>query len=246
MPTTSDPRALDSPDLHVIPPIEDPVLGRMARFTEGDRHAAARAAVLAALPDPAAVEPAAAAITRAALAGRADPFDAMPLARTVPVTALGLVIGLPADVPPLVQRLCDGLAAGADVAATTAALATVDTAALSILFQTHDAVTALIGLRLLGRTDPPTRNTRRRATVASALADTTLAAGDTVVVDLAGVGTFGAGRHACPGRDLALTLAGTVVDTVHAAGWRAVAGQPVSLVPRPNLTLPGTVLIGRS
>jgi cytochrome P450 len=243
--TTSDAAALDSPSLQVVPPVEDAVLGRMARFSEGARHAAGRAVVFATLPDPAAVDAVAADLTRADLAGRDGPFDAMPLARTVPVTALGLVLGLPPEVPPLVRRLCDRLAAGDDTTAVTAALTDVDTAALSILFQAHDAVAALIGLRLLGRDDPPVRNTRRRANAAVVLADAAPAAGDTVVVDLADIGTYGAGRHACPGRDLAAVLADAVVATVHAAGWRAIADQPLTLLPRPNLNLPATVHLHR-
>jgi hypothetical protein len=249
--TTRDVRALELPELVVVPPVADPVLAGMARFREGSGHAAGRAEVVAALPAAAEVRPVVVALTRVALSRAAvgapgGRVDALPIARAVPVAALGRLLGLADSVPPLVRRLCDALAAGADVSAVTAELAGVPVAALSVLFQAHDAVAAAVGLRLLGRDDPPVRNTRRRAVSAVALADVVVPAGETVVVDLGGIGTFGAGRHGCPGRELAEAVTGALVETVWAAGWRAVRGQPVTLLPRPNLSLPASVWLARA
>ena len=243
---------------------------RMARFTDGPAHAGRRAAVVALVERwaPDALAAAARARTGALLAGTAGAVaDGMALARRVPVTVLAATLGVAEDrldeVVDLTATLVAAAARGEPDDAGNAAAAVLGglladdgdaataTAALSVLFQTHDATAALVGNGLVAwgdrdvpddpaalvdhvlRHDPPVLSTRR------------VAAGDPVVVDLAGPGLpFGAGPHACPGRDAAVALATGVLAGIAAAGW-APRGGADAYDPRPNLRLPTRVELVR-
>jgi cytochrome P450 len=62
------------------------------------------------------------------------------------------------------------------------------------------------------RDEPPVRSTRRVATVDTSLGGTAIAAGDTLVLDLASAGLpFGGEPRVCPGRAHALAIAEAVV-----------------------------------
>jgi len=144
-------------------------------------------------------------------------------------------------------------------------------AAVSILFQAHDATAGLIGLALSAvtghpqataadlvglaeRSDPPVQCTRRVAARPVTIGGVTIPAGALVWVLLATAdrgdpwppATFGGGPHACPARLAATALARGVVGAILGGGWRPVPGQPVSYKPRPNLRIPVSVLLERS
>jgi cytochrome P450 len=172
----------------------------------------------------------------------------------------------------------DGDAAEGDAAATAllAEMATPDgeeraVAAVSILFQAHDATAGLIGLALCAaaghpqasatdlvglaeRGDPPVQCTRRVAARPVTIGGVTIPAGALVWVLLATAdrgdpwppATFGGGPHACPARMAATALARGVVGAILDGGWRPVPGQPVGYEPRPNLRIPVSVLLERS
>jgi len=172
----------------------------------------------------------------------------------------------------------DGDAAEGDAAATAllAEMATPDgeeraVAAVSILFQAHDATAGLIGLALCAaaghpqasatdlvglaeRGDPPVQCTRRVAARPVTIGGVIIPAGALVWVLLATAdrgdpwppATFGGGPHACPARMAATALARGVVGAILDGGWRPVPGQPVGYEPRPNLRIPVSVLLERS
>lgn len=97
-------------------------------------------------------------------------------------------------------------------------------------------------VREVARVDPPVQNTRRFVARACSIEGEALAPGDTIVLMLAAAGhdpansaqsdeidldraatslpTFGQGRHACPGQQLALTIA--------AAGVTALLAMPIA------------------
>jgi cytochrome P450 len=144
-------------------------------------------------------------------------------------------------------------------------------AAVSILFQAHDATAGLIGLalsaaaghpqataadlvRLAERGDPPVQCTRRVAAKPVTIGGVTIPAGALVWVLLAAAdrgdpwppATFGGGPHGCPARMAATALARGVVGAILDGGWHPVPGQPVGYEPRPNLRIPVSVLLERS
>lgn len=234
---------------------------RMARFSDGPDHADRRAAVVAlldGLPAPADMAAAARGRTEAWLASPGPgpgpgPVDGMVLARRVPVAVLAGALGVPGDrVDEVVDATATVVAAVAPrngpapvgQAAADAAVRALNAllpgamAALSLLFQTHDATAALIGNALVTglpvdevlQEAPPVTSTRRVGPD-----------GDPVVVDLAGH-PFGAGPHACPGRDQAIALATGVLAGIRAAGWAPVPG-PVTYEDRPNLRLPARLAL---
>jgi cytochrome P450 len=215
----------------------------VCRFANGEAHRRRRALVEAEL---AALEPArlaeeAAAATRAALAGGAA-VDVMPLARRIAVRVLcealaGRVVaatvvedavavavayppGSP-DADEALERLHAALGGEGEPAA----------ARIALLAQACEATAGLIGNLLLGEPAPPVRLTRRVA-----------ADGSTVAIDLESAGLpFGAGPHACPGREHALAIARAVVETVRELA-ETVEDAP-ACERSPNLRVPSRVLV---
>lgn len=106
---------------------------------------------------------------------------------------------------------------------------------IGLLSQTHEATAGLIGncivallrdpdlqarlrsdprqaaalVRQVARDDPSVQNTRRFVTQATSIGGATLQAGDAILLKFAAAGEcgFGHGRHACPGQELAYTIA---------------------------------------
>ncbi|CRK55489.1 putative cytochrome P450 [Alloactinosynnema sp. L-07] len=204
------------------------LVGRMARFTDGPEHAGRRAQVEAVLPPVDGLR--AAAAQRAAAMVGGPTFDVMPIATAVPVAVLAAALGV-ADLD-LAVRLTDDLCAtrGDDPAQALSALVG-GLPAASVLFQARDATAALIAASIVagdidkGVLDLPVRSTQRNGNW----------------VSLADVGAFGAGRHACPGAELAIALTRGVLDAL--TGVR-LAG-PVHYEARPNLRLPIRLMVTR-
>ncbi len=194
-------------------------------------------------------------------------LDVMPyFARRRPVTSL-LQILLPAidDVDPLVddvRSLVVAVAAGAtpsldgDEAAERLLGHLGDgpegIAAISVLFQTHDATAALIGQALA--IDDPNCTARDRvnwAVLHAAPVTRTLRFAETknapIVVPLDSSGpfplTFGSGRHACPGRHVAVLLAEAVIGPLVERRWHPLS-ESLEYEDRANLSLPAS-LVGR-
>jgi len=143
---------------------------RMARFSDGVGHLRRRALVQARLSGLGVLEEATALRIGPLVGAKANPFDVMPLARTVPVAVLAAALGVAeVDVGPvtsLTAALCDALAPSREARSppddidhvarklTTLLrpLGPVDDdviATLSVLFQARDATAALIGATLL-------------------------------------------------------------------------------------------------
>jgi cytochrome P450 len=146
--------------------------------------------------------------------------------REVPVRTLAEALGLPDVDVSAVRTVASGYLSGVAGPETDAAVATLvesfggvadeQTAArISLLVQACEATAALIGKAMPAvgddvgalvesvlQTDPPVRSTTRQD-----------AAGETVRVDLAEL-PFGAGPHACPGRQQAVALATGVCEAM--------------------------------
>ena len=114
-------------------------------------------------------------------------------------------------------------------------------------------------VREVARFDPPVQNTRRFVARACTIAGEALAPGDVIIVLLAAAGrdpavhaqpdafllerapaalaTFGDGRHACPGQQLATTIAAAAIDSVLALPG-ALDGLCWTYRASPNCRLP--------
>jgi cytochrome P450 len=188
--------ALAAPALSVAPPAGPAgpaasLLGRMARFSDGDDHRLRRDLVIRMLPPVPKVARAAGARANHYLRRRAAAFDIMPMARLLPAEVLARALGLaPEDADRaavLTGTLCDALTpslvprtgtgqAGDDAAQELAALmagsgyreAAEQAAVISMLFQARDSTAALIGLAALGW--PANATVARRALRRGALA----------------------------------------------------------------------------
>lgn len=83
---------------------------------------------------------------------------------------------------------------------------------VGLLSQTHEATAGLIGNRIVAvlrgdtQAEAPVVNTRRFVSEDSTIAGVAMQAGATILVMLGDAG-FGQGRHACPGQQLATTIA---------------------------------------
>lgn len=140
-------------------------------------------------------------------------------------------------------------------------------ARIGILVQAADATAGLIGttavrwLRTTSRTlvedaladtqrhDPPVRITKRLAISNCAAVGVTSRAGDQLLeVDLAAASgadpslAFGYGPHACPGRELASTIAAGVVEQLRR---HRLAEPDIAYLPSPNLRVPEAVWVIR-
>ncbi len=240
---------------------------RVARFCDGDVHDRRRALAereLASL-DPARLRAAASARTRGELATMGkEPFDAMTLARSVPVAVLAAELGLAGDAVDKATHAVLAAAsgypnpdqAGPDADARIGYLVTVigpadDPEALAnrigLLMQACDATAGLIGNALVTAFAAAEEDTADEV-IAQTLRDNPPVlrtrrldpAGELVTLDISGC-TFGAGRRPCPGADQATALAAGVLDAI--LPTREVADQQFSYVPSPNLRIPAELLI---
>lgn len=90
---------------------------------------------------------------------------------------------------------------------------------VGLLSQTHEATAGLIGngivalLRGDAHAESPILNTRRFVSEDAVIAGVLMKAGDAILV-LLGDARFGQGRHACPGQQLASTIAATALRHV--------------------------------
>ncbi|MFL6658276.1 MAG: cytochrome P450 [Massilia sp.] len=98
-------------------------------------------------------------------------------------------------------------------------------------------------VREVARCDPSVHNTRRFVAQATEVAGVPLQAGDTILLVLAAASMegrnygFGHGRHACPGQELALTIATKAVE--HLLGRaHAMEGHGWTYAPSANARLP--------
>lgn len=228
----------------------------MARFSSGVDHDGRRASVDFALAAIGHVDVAAAAESTTRRLLHVRTVDVLATVGFVaPTQTLGAMLGVPsqdldalvADVRSIVEVIGRGAPATAatDEAATRLRRRFVDhpggpDATVSLLYQNHDATAALFASRLLA----PYGSQRRGAlakTVRFVAADVDLggerlAAGTTIELSLDDPRLeFGAGRHRCPGAE----LAGAMVDGMLAAldGWSIVRdgivddadGRPLSV-----------------
>ncbi len=239
----------------------------VARFCDGDAHDRRRAIAereLASL-DPARLRATASTRTRTELSKHSDaPFDAMPLARSIPVAALAAELGLAGDAVDQATREVLAAAsgypnpdqAGPDADAAIAHLAEVigpadDPEALAnrigLLMQTTDATAGLIGNALITAFAADEEATADEV-IARTLLDSPPVlrtrrlspAGDVVTLDISGC-TFGAGRRPCPGADQATALAAGVLDVL--LPGCEVADQQFAYLPSPNLRMPAELLL---
>jgi cytochrome P450 len=208
----------------------------MARFSSDPKHAARRASVEAAIAslDVRGVVRVVRAMTRTELDRGA--LDVLAIAASVPVASLGEVLGierpgeLVADVDSIVSVI--GRNHHADADTDHAARRVLDhfagrpegaVAWASVLYQTMDAKAALISTRVVAVATattavPAVPRTRRRASVDVEVGGHRFGAGDELSIELGAVGLpFGAGPHACPGRELAVAIADAVVAEIDTA-----------------------------
>ncbi|HEX3646852.1 MAG TPA: hypothetical protein VHV49_00415 [Pseudonocardiaceae bacterium] len=186
---------LTDPD-YIVPPVPDAATGiawlraSVARFASGTTHARRRALAVDAL---AGLDPA---MLRKAAEDADGPVEVL-------AEALGLPASVAADVAPVVPcyqphnpvTTDADLAVGRLVAACGGTWDEVTANRIALLVQACDATKALVADVLAGRQRPPVPATRRLAPD-----------GTVVEVSLAEV-PFGAGPHACPGREHALAIA---------------------------------------
>lgn len=243
----------------------------VTRFSEGETHDRRRALAerdIAALA-PLTLRRSAADRTAAELAdaGRArpadEPFDVMPLAKRVPLTALAAALGVGDDD---IEATVDAALAAVpgylnpDLAAATAdesvafLVKTLGPAEpehvanrIGLLMQACDATAALVGNALLAAFAADEDETVDD-TIARTLTDDppTLRTrrispdGDLLTVDISTC-TFGTGRRPCPGADQATALAAGVLDTLTTAC--ELADQAIEYLPSPNLRMPASLLV---
>src|SRR5262249_10204593 len=94
--------------------------------------------------------------------------------------------------------------------------------------------------------DPPTHLTTRLAASDIDVGDTTIPAGDRIVLLLGAARlTFGTGIRPCPGERHAMAIATAMVGGLLDAGYRAT-DQPVTYEPRPNLRIPARLVLEKS
>jgi hypothetical protein len=211
----------------------------MARFSGPSDHPERRARVDAAVRtlDADDAERVAWAVTSDLLRAGAS-LDAV--VRSAPTVTLVSLLGLPSPAEGGVSALVDDVEAVVRVigrgdpadpasdAATDRLLAARNdpadaVAVVSLLYQNFDATSALLRTTMAARAtgavpEPAVRVTRRVATAPIDLGDTALTVGDEVVLDIAGAGLpFGAGPHACPGRELAEAIVRGVLAALDGA-----------------------------
>jgi cytochrome P450 len=185
----------------------------MARFSRGEEHSRRRGYAVEALSRINVEEAQAMAAQRARTAARGT-VNAAELARQVIVEVLEKLLGLPD--PPDTDP---------EVAANRAGL----------VLQARDATAGLVANALLHNTSleetlrehPPVVNTRR------------IVAGEEVVVDLRSR-PFGGPPRPCPGQELALALAGAILDVLRSGALEPFDGTYEDW---PNLRIPATLKV---
>ncbi|MDW3215825.1 MAG: hypothetical protein R8G01_17645 [Ilumatobacteraceae bacterium] len=152
------------------------------------------------------------------------------LATTIPTATLIELLALPVDaesatrdVEAIVRVIGRGEAADDSADAATERLLaavpdpSVAVAVVSLLYQSFDATAALVATTLAARStgatpEPAVRATRRVATAPTDVGRHRLETGDEVVLEIGPAGLpFGAGPHACPGRELAEAIVRGIV-----------------------------------
>lgn len=209
--------------------------GRMARFSAHDRHPPRRALVEAAIRqlDVTGAERLARSIT-CDLTRTGSTVDDISV--TAPTATLIALLGLPLDsdrairdVEAVVRVIGRGEPADdASDAATDRLLAAAPaasdaTAIVSLLYQNFDATAALVRNTIVagstgGAPEPAVRATRRVALAPTELGGRRVEPGEEVVLEIGTVGLpFGAGPHACPGRELAEAIVRGIVAALDEA-----------------------------
>ncbi len=227
------------------------IFARLARMNEGAAHAAARAAIVAAIAT-LDLDEVAAITTR--LAGELDDLPLTQWVFDVPTCVVAQLLGAPRqELPRMARATADFVRclsplptpeqlAAASLAADQLKLmigalmeAPVGLAAalcrqglaresalanlVGLLSQTHEATAGLIGngivalLRGDAQAETVILNTRRFVWEDAVIAGVPMQAGDTILV-LLGESGFGQGRHACPGQQLAGTIAAAALRHV--------------------------------
>ncbi len=268
------------PPAVAVPPTQTDTLAWLrvlvARFSDGQEHDHRRALVERDLADldPAALRRAAADLTADALASAGasrEPFDAMTLARRVPVAALAAALGVSADaVPQAVDAVLaaasgypnpdqagPGADAGVGVLTRLLGPADADDPAspadpellanrIGLLMQACDATAGLIGNALITAFAGP--ESEADDVVARTVRDDPpvlrtrrLSPGGEVITVDLSSCTFGAGRRPCPGADQATALAAGVLDAILPSC--ELADQQIDYLPSPNLRIPAELLI---
>ncbi|MEM7337150.1 MAG: hypothetical protein AAF467_00810 [Actinomycetota bacterium] len=205
----------------------------MARFSGNADHGDRRSAVERAINrlDPAAAGTAAASLVRARI--QAGITDVDLLARAVPLEAVARAIGVPAedldavatDVHAVVRAI--GRSAAVTAEMDTCAQRLLDrfathpdgaVAAVSVLYQTVDATAALVATLITQQRTGGVRpsalpGTVRAATATTTIGGVTIETGDQVSLRFTDVSQeFGGGRHECPGRLLAESIAAGIAE----------------------------------
>jgi len=280
-------RAILADPSYVVPPapaVPDTEFGTLAwlrslvaRFCDGSVHDRRRRLVerdLAGL-EPGRLRRAAAELTRSELAlqPRGQRFDAMILARRVPVAVLGTELGLTRDglrraveavitaaagypnpdaawmgTDASVKQLAEALGAAGDLGPQDAELLA---NRIGLLLQACDATAGLIGNALItafagGDDDEVAADELVAETISNdpPVLRTRRLNPDGQAITLDISGcTFGAGRRPCPGADQATALAAGVLDAILPAC--ELADQQVGYVPSPNLRIPAKLEIIR-
>jgi cytochrome P450 len=231
----------------------------MARFSSGPEHQERRRQVMAAIDgvDPAQLRQDAYRRAVARLGG--DPVDALAgIGLAVPTEALATALGvggaeLPAvvaDVAAVVRVIGRGQRSGPRSDRATAQLArrlashpAGPVAAVSLLYQNHDATAALAAATILARHTGRRRRgalagTVRVAVTGTVIGETPVEAGQQVILDLEASGhEHGAGPHRCPGADLAQSIVEGIVSAIDDRCYRLVVpdiewgpdGRPLAL-----------------
>ncbi|MGB8626548.1 MAG: hypothetical protein WCD03_10360, partial [Candidatus Cybelea sp.] len=214
------------PGERVPKPMQGTLLGeifeRLVRWNEGERHAELRRLVeekLAQWPQKD--------IQRIAR----DAARRLPEQEIAAYTIASLVgIRDPERSLSSIRDFAQAVAAGADVAAIERGAAAAQSLGdalplagdadekanlLGFLFQSYAATARLIENGLAGRTDAPVLTTRRYAAEDVDICGKSVRKGDAVFVLLTSPRFyFGAGPHACPGRDIAETIANAAIEVL--------------------------------